>query len=54
MNNVIRIFNESIVQSNLNFSTKPLLVGGMAMEYYGLRKSGADIDLIMETRVKSQ
>ncbi|MBP1905782.1 hypothetical protein J2Z32_002430 [Paenibacillus turicensis] len=47
MNNVIRIFNESIVQSNLNFSTKPLLVGGLAMEYYGLRKSGADIDLII-------
>lgn len=28
------------------FTKKPLLVGGKAMEYYGLRKSGKDIDLI--------
>lgn len=32
---------------NYKFETKPLLVGGMAMEYYNLRKSGADIDLIV-------
>ncbi len=31
---------------NYKFSEKPLLVGGKAMEYYGLRKSGEDIDLI--------
>jgi hypothetical protein len=31
---------------NHNFSKKPLLVGGKAMEYYGLRMSGADIDLV--------
>jgi len=30
-----------------SFSAKPLLVGGKAMEYYGLRKAGADIDLIV-------
>jgi hypothetical protein len=29
-----------------SFRKKPLLVGGMAMEYYELRKSGGDIDLI--------
>jgi hypothetical protein len=29
------------------FSQKPLLVGGKAMEYYGLRKAGKDIDLIV-------
>ena len=29
-----------------SFTEKPLLVGGKAMEYYGLRQSGADIDLI--------
>jgi hypothetical protein len=28
------------------FTQKPLVVGGMAMEYYGLRKSGRDIDLV--------
>lgn len=31
---------------NYDFSEKPLLVGGKAMEYYGIRKSGMDIDLI--------
>lgn len=30
------------------FKKKPLLVGGMAMEYYNLRKSGEDIDLIVD------
>lgn len=31
---------------NHSFSNKPLLVGGKAMEYYGLRKAGADIDFV--------
>lgn len=30
-----------------SFQNKPVLVGGKAMEYYGLRKSGDDIDLIV-------
>lgn len=29
-----------------SFKKKPLLIGGKAMEYYGLRESGKDIDLI--------
>jgi hypothetical protein len=29
------------------FSQKPLLVGGKAMEHYGLRKAGNDIDFIV-------
>lgn len=29
------------------FQTKPLLIGGMAMEYYGLRQAGADIDFVI-------
>lgn len=29
------------------FRSKPLLVGGLAMEYYGLRKAGTDIDFIV-------
>jgi len=29
------------------FAAKPLLIGGKAMEYYGLRKAGADIDLVV-------
>lgn len=32
---------------NFTFSKKPLLIGGKAMEYYGLRKAGEDIDLIV-------
>lgn len=28
------------------FKQKPLIVGGVAMEYYGLRKAGSDVDLI--------
>lgn len=30
-----------------NFQTKPLLIGGMAMEYYGLRQAGDDIDFVI-------
>jgi hypothetical protein len=29
------------------FKTKPLLVGGKAKEYYGIRKAGDDIDFII-------
>lgn len=30
------------------FLTKPLLIGGKAMEYYGLRKAGDDIDFVIK------
>lgn len=29
------------------FKSKPLLIGGAAMEHYGLRKRGVDIDLVV-------
>ena len=29
------------------FHAKPLLIGGKAMEYYGLRPAGADIDFVV-------
>jgi hypothetical protein len=32
---------------NFTFSSPPLLIGGMAMQYYGLRPSGADIDFVI-------
>jgi hypothetical protein len=32
---------------NFSFTTPPLLIGGMAMEYYGLRPTGADIDFVI-------
>jgi len=31
----------------ITFSSKPIIVGGLAMEYYGLRKCGDDIDFII-------
>jgi hypothetical protein len=34
-------------ENSLTFRKKPIVIGGMAMEYYGMRKSGADIDLVI-------
>jgi hypothetical protein len=39
-----------IEKLNYRFQDKPLVIGGNAMEYYGLRKSGADIDLVISAR----
>jgi len=43
---VDRIFNE-LPSINFIFEKPPIVIGGMAMEYYGMRKSGADIDLVI-------
>lgn len=32
---------------DFHFTSKPLLIGGKAMEYYGLRKAGVDTDLVI-------
>jgi len=32
-----------------DFIHKPLIIGGKAMEYYGLRKAGLDIDFVIHT-----
>lgn len=42
---VIRKIN--LKKLKYSFKCKPLLVGGLAMEYYNLRASGSDIDLIV-------
>ncbi|MEK7060771.1 MAG: hypothetical protein AAB937_00885 [Patescibacteria group bacterium] len=42
------MMNIPLHKLNYVFTKKPLLVGGMAMEYYGLRISGKDIDLIAD------
>ena len=43
---------------NYTFLSKPLLIGGKAMEYYGLRMAGDDIDLVISAadhaRLKQQ
>ncbi len=35
---------------DFQFSSKPLVIGGKAMEYYGLRPAGNDIHLIVTQR----
>ncbi len=38
---------QELSDKGLCFTSKPILIGGNAMEYYGLRKAGADIDLVI-------
>jgi hypothetical protein len=45
LSNVIKI-----ERLGYDFLDKPVLVGGLAMEYYGLRKHGDDIDFIVSER----
>ncbi|MTK09474.1 MAG: hypothetical protein F8N38_20600 [Hungatella sp.] len=47
MNQVIIDVNEGLNEIPLSFIKKPIIIGGMAMEYYGMRKAGRDIDLII-------
>jgi hypothetical protein len=47
MSEVIDLLEKKLKLNDLHFMKKPILIGGMAMEYYGMRKSGADIDLII-------
>ena len=47
MNEVIEKTNEQLLCIDFKFSQKPIIIGGMAMEYYGLRKSGIDIDVVI-------
>jgi hypothetical protein len=39
-----------IQRLDYEFLDKPVIVGGLAMEYYGLRKHGDDIDFIVSDR----
>lgn len=47
MKDVVNRVNEMLISSELSFSERPILIGGMAMEYYEMRKAGEDIDLII-------
>lgn len=38
MKDVVKRVTETLISSNLSFSQKPILIGGMAMEYYEMRK----------------
>lgn len=44
MNQVIKKVESRLKNNSLIFVKKPIVIGGMTMEYYGMRKSGADID----------
>lgn len=48
-NILLKKIDYKLKENNLSFIWKPLVIGGMAMEYYGMRKSGADIDLVIST-----
>jgi len=39
--------NIDLPRLSFTFTTPPLLIGGMAMEFYSLRPSGADIDFVI-------
>jgi len=43
MSEVISKLQNELEINGLYFTKKPILIGGMAMEYYGMRKAGADI-----------
>ena len=47
MNRVIERIESRLNSTGLAFARKPIVIGGMAMEYYGMRKAGADIDLVI-------
>jgi hypothetical protein len=36
-----------LAKLDFEFTSKPLLIGGKAMEHYGLRRAGADIDFVI-------
>ncbi len=36
-----------LAKLDFTFLTRPLLIGGKAMEYYGLRRAGSDIDFVV-------
>lgn len=47
MNGIIERLDKQLGAFSLPLKKKPILIGGMAKEYYGIRKSGPDIDLVI-------
>ncbi len=47
MKRQIRSIGGKLRTAGLVFSRKPIVIGGMAMEYYGIRKSGPNVDLVV-------
>jgi hypothetical protein len=47
MTDIIKRLENEMQLNSLRFTKKPILIGGLAMEYYGMRKAGADIDFVI-------
>jgi hypothetical protein len=47
LSKIISKITAQLHQIDFMFSQKPIVIGGKAMEYYGIREAGADIDLII-------
>ena len=47
MNSFNKKLNDKLNKLNYKFKKKPILIGGMALEYYGVRETGHDVDFII-------
>ena len=47
MDKIIKKICDELSVINHKFEKPPIVIGGMAMEYYGIRKSNEDIDLVI-------
>jgi hypothetical protein len=47
MSKIIERICDKLSAVNYKFEKPPIIIGGIAMEYYGIRESGADIDLVI-------
>ncbi|MDR2646919.1 MAG: hypothetical protein LBB67_02180 [Oscillospiraceae bacterium] len=47
MDPIIEKIRNELSSLGYQLERPPIIIGGMAMEYYGMRKSGADIDLVI-------
>jgi len=47
MSEIVEMVRGKLAVLDHKFDKPPIIIGGMAMEYYGIRKSGADIDLVI-------
>lgn len=44
---VVNTVKEKMYAVEYEFKNAPIVIGGRAMEYYGMRKSGLDIDMVI-------
>lgn len=47
MNSFNKKLNDKLNKLDYKFKKKPILIGGMALEYYGVRETGHDVDFII-------